>query len=56
MGTIKLTSQEIMEMVEEQLYQKGKLKRGKEEISSIGAVHFVDDEPDVFEFEIEKVN
>jgi hypothetical protein len=53
MAVIKLTSQEIMEMIEEQLYQKGKLKRGYEEISSIAAVNFVNDEPDVFVFDIE---
>ena len=51
---IKLTSQQIMDLVEEQLYQSGKLKRGKESIASIRAVEFVDDEPDEFEFEIEK--
>ncbi len=53
---ITMSSQDIMDAVEEILYQKGILKRNAEVIESIAAVNFVDDEPDQFVFEIEKIN
>lgn len=51
---LQLTTEEIMERLEESLYQDGTLKRGRERIGAIGAVNFVNDEPDMFELDVER--